>query len=133
MWAKPIAVGNFGGMYELQNSPFFARGVSYLDIVMGELRPGDDDTIHYIKTYRPSRHSTYRAIVKDGEYRFDEYWNKLQNYGCTYEYAKWQSGRLYSIDVPPEADIYGVYKILEQAEFAGVWEFEEGHMGQILR
>jgi hypothetical protein len=37
------------------------------------------------------------------------------------------------VDVPPEADIYAVYQILENAEAAGLLSFEEGHCGHKLR
>lgn len=39
------------------------------------------------------------------------------------------SGRLFAIDVPPEADIHGVYSMLEDGEREGAWDFEEGHCG----
>lgn len=36
-------------------------------------------------------------------------------------------GRLYAIDISPGVDIARVYKIMEELENQGVWEFEEGH------
>jgi hypothetical protein len=34
---------------------------------------------------------------------------------------------LYSVDVPPTADIYDVYDILEKGHHDGVWIFQTGH------
>lgn len=36
-----------------------------------------------------------------------------------------------SVDVPPPADMYAVYKALEEGESAGLWEFEEAHCGHL--
>jgi uncharacterized protein DUF4265 len=57
-------------------------------------------------------------------------WERLQALGCTYEQA---SSHLLLVDVPPHADIYAVYVLLEEGENAGVWDFEEGHCGHPLR
>jgi hypothetical protein len=34
---------------------------------------------------------------------------------------------LYAIDIPPTVNINEAYKVLEQGEADGVWEFEEGY------
>ena len=34
---------------------------------------------------------------------------------------------LFSVDVPPSADIYAVYEMLERGENDNVWIFQEGY------
>jgi hypothetical protein len=51
----------------------------------------------------------------------------LEDLGCTFEGSDAGERRLYSIDVPPEADIEAIYRLLESAEDRGEWEFEEAH------
>lgn len=57
-------------------------------------------------------------------------WKPVEALGCTYERA---TKRLLAIEVPPTADIYAVYKLLEAGARAGVWSFQEGHCGHPLR
>jgi Domain of unknown function (DUF4265) len=54
----------------------------------------------------------------------------LEKDGCTFEGAR---EKLLAVDVPPRADIYGVYALLQRGEDAGAWEFEEGHCGHPLQ
>jgi hypothetical protein len=35
---------------------------------------------------------------------------------------------LWAVDLPPATDIFQVYRILQEAEAEGVWEFEEVHV-----
>jgi hypothetical protein len=75
-------------------------------------------------------HSTYRLVLPEDttEEEFLRDWTKLKELGCTYERA---TRRLDGIDVPPPADIYAVYKALEDGESAGRWEFAEGNCGHL--
>jgi hypothetical protein len=121
LWVE--AVGN--GKYRLRNSPFFAKGLSFQDIVIAR---EEDQELIYVSTMVSSGHSTYRATLRDGGSRplFDKYWEPLQKLGCTFESAS-PAINLISIDVPPSADIRAVYRLLETGESDQVWEFEEGH------
>ena len=122
LWAEGL--GN--GEYSLQNSPFFAHGASYLDVVKAKESNGQ---LIVRKVVRPSGHSTYRVFVLE-ERDFSQWSQRLQEAGCTYERA---TEHLYAIDVPPEADVYRTYDILEMGVKEGVWDFEEGHCGHPLR
>jgi hypothetical protein len=55
----------------------------------------------------------------------------LQALGCTYESGNMDLGSgpvvLYSVDVPPEADVNAVYDLLQDGEARGAWIFAEGH------
>jgi hypothetical protein len=114
---------------KLKNSPFHAKGVSFEDVVHVNREPQSDAYL-FDSISIAAGHSTYRILVSKStelEY-FEKYWKPIQALGCTYEAAQ----DLYSIiavDVPSEADIHEVYRLLENGEENGVWDFEEGHCG----
>jgi hypothetical protein len=125
LWAEPIGDSRF----KLRNAPFFAYGFSEQDIVKVEERDGN-----FVVTGSEERggHSTYRIFlpIETTEEKFTRDWKPLEKLGCTYERA---NRRLVAIDVPPLADVYAVYAVLENGEKAGLWEFEEGHCGHPSR
>jgi hypothetical protein len=120
MHAKHI----FENVYELQNSPFYAYGVSYKDKVYAD---NVDGKLNFRLVAQKSRHSTYRVKLPEGESHeyFEARWEGLKNLGCTYEGSAQSRCRLYSIDIPPKADVNEVYKLLQREEDAGSWTFEE--------
>jgi hypothetical protein len=75
--------------------------------------------------------------VEGGRTDFDEHWQKLLSLGCQFEVTKIKvrpgERILFAVDVPPEVDVHVAYHILEQAEQAGVWIFQEGHLGHPLK
>jgi hypothetical protein len=123
LWANDL--GN--GQYRLENSPFIAYGYSYHDIVEAREK---NRLLFIVGVLIPGGHSTYRLFLKDGVVResnkFTDVWHPMEELGCTYEVA---TSRLLSIDVPPPANIFAVYAILQAGESAGVWDFEEAHCG----
>jgi hypothetical protein len=126
LWAARIAEGK----YRLENSLFYVYGYSYQDVILAAEKDGN------LVVQGPCLrrgHSTYRIFLADGVRvdgpKFKTYWKRLERLGCTYEGA---GDRLFSIDVPPSVEIVAVYRILEEGEQAGVWEFEEGHCGHSI-
>ena len=121
VWASKLS----GDEYRIENVPFYAKGVSYGDIVKTR-KEGDD--LHFTEIIEKSQHSTYRIYLmpKTSIERFKEFWNSLQLIGCTYEKA---NDNLYAIDVPSDTNIYKAYELLEKGEKEGVWDFEEGDCG----
>lgn len=121
------------GVYKLENSPFFVSDVSFRDWVAASRVEGK---LLFDKVIVRSGHSTYRILLKDAEQnqkRWYEYWLKLQSVGCTYEENRSLNLPMLTVDVPAEVDIYSVYRLLQDGEEAGVWEFEEGHCGHPTR
>jgi hypothetical protein len=121
LWAMPLANGTF----LLDNSPFHAYGVSYMDVV------NVDSTLNgfeFASVASRGGHSTYLIRLPLGQSHayFLEFWPRLGTLGCTYEGAS-DNPRLYSIDVAPSASVQNVYRILENLEEAGICDFEEGH------
>ena len=125
LWAEPVD----SKRYRLKNVPFYAYGVSYDDTVI----VADTETERVVQAVSGrSGHSTYRIFVSNTEtlQRFAEYWAPLEQLGCTFERA---TERLFAVDVPPEADIHKAYRALTKGETAGVWDFEEAHVGHVLK
>ena len=125
MWAEPMGDERFG----LRNVPFYAYGASYGDVVLA-VPDGGGLTVREV--VERSGHSTYRVFVTNTEQlqRFGEFWQPLERLGCTVERA---TERLFALDVPPNADIYAAYDALSRGEAAGVWDFEEAHVGHQLQ
>ena len=128
-----VPVEGVHDQFEIHNSPFYAKGISYLDVVEAvddEEAPGH---LHYARTIQGGGHSTYRILIEKGQPSFPSWWERLEDTGCTYEFTEEGAHLLYAVDVPPKADIYTVYRILQEGEDLGVWTFDEGHCGHPLR
>jgi len=127
VWAEQIS----NNCFRLKNSPFYVRDVSFEDEVSIKQVNGK---FIYDSIIRRGGHSTYRILIQEsvrGEV-LKPYLDALEGLGCTYETSEGPT-RLLAVDVPPEADIYKVYALLEKGESDGVWGFEEGHCGHPLR
>jgi len=110
----------------LRNSPFFAKGLSNLDVVDAKI---ENNELIFVGVLVKGGHSTYRVIPDNAisDVRFLEYWKKLAALGCTYESYSGINLKIYSVDVPPTSDVKAVYSILQAGEKNGIWDFEEGH------
>ena len=121
MWARNV--GN--DLYEIQNTPFFAKGLAYLDVVRAELREG---SLTVIEAVTPSRHSTYRIFVDHSGAEVKELIQQLTNLGCSHESYKTEEWILYELDVQHKS-VEGSFKLLQEGEALGLWDFDEGHFG----
>jgi hypothetical protein len=123
LWAEPLG----GDRYLLRNVPFLVFGFSEQDVLTAK---EDNGALVVTGVAIRGGHSTYRLVLPEDttEEEFLQDWTPLNELGCTYERA---TRRFVAIDVPPPADIYAVYKALEDGESAGRWEFEEGHCGHL--
>lgn len=126
LWAEPLPEGR----YRIENTPFYAYGVSFQDIVVAEDHNGK---LVYRGVEFRAGHSSYRILLQnpDGyeDQSFKVAWAPLAALGCTYEVAK---SRWLAIDVPALTDVFAVYALLEEGEQSGIWTFEEGHCGHSL-
>jgi hypothetical protein len=119
VWVKPVQ----NNTAIVRNTPFYVKGVSFLDEVMYDI---DGDQLVFKHVVRKSGHSTYRILQpnKRNMELFEKYWWPIQNLGCSYE-SKIDQNALYAVDVPPEANIKDIYKLLEKGEQDKIWSFEE--------
>jgi hypothetical protein len=124
LWAERVDQRRF----RLRNAPFFVFGVNIEDVVFARAA-GDIYAFEGVSIR--GGHSTYRIITRaaGSTEPFGQKWRVLEQLGCTYEQGP---GNLKAVDVPPKANIYQVYELLEQGGHEGVWDFEEGHCGHPL-
>lgn len=120
VWVEGLSDGTL----RLKNTPFFAKGLSYLDVVDVKI---EDDELLFSGVRQRGGHSTYRLILEDAatEVQFAERWKALAALGCTYE--SFADLRLYAVDVPSAGAVKAVYQLLRAGESDGIWDFEEGH------
>jgi Domain of unknown function (DUF4265) len=121
LWAKPMD----GHRYLVDNSPFDLYDISAGDVVVAK-------ELNAVLTFKSvayrGGHSTYRIRLPKHFVHEDflKIWPAFEAQKCTYEGASGER-RLYSIDVPPETDVFAVYDLLELGEKDGNFEFEEAH------
>lgn len=126
VWAETLPTGHF----RLRNVPFYARGLSFGDVVA--TRETEESPCTFDRVIERSGHSTYRIRLSEAvsleDLTFDRYWQPLEAEGCTYERG---TERLIAVDVPDHAHIHRVYELLAKGEEAGAWSFEEGHCAHV--
>src|SRR4026208_1081710 len=102
LWAEPVGVNQ----YRLDNSPFFAYGVSWQDVI--EAVPGESGMPIMRRVIAKSGHRTIRIILA-ADARIDpnaqSVLKGVKAFGCSYEGV---TGRYVSIDIPPEVDLQSV-------------------------
>lgn len=124
IWVAPLG----GRDYRLENSPFYAFGISYQDIARGKEEAG---SVLFDGVVSTGGHSTYRIIKnKDASSQFEKYWLPLHGIGCTFEEG---IDGLLSVDIPPRTDIHAAYELLERGELNEAWTFEEAHCGHSIK
>ncbi len=113
------------GTFVVENVPFFAKNLSFGDIVRADTIDG---TLVLTDVVKRGGHSTYRIFTENGchDARVEQLLEELRKAHCDIEPA---TDRLVAVDVLPEADIYRVYGLLENAEKSGIIDFQEGHCG----
>jgi hypothetical protein len=110
----------------MQNSPHFAKGISFLDEV--DLVEKDGELV-FSKVVKSSGHATYRISLKKESTRaqFLKRWADLERLGCSYEESDFLLLPLFAVDAPSTTNVEKVYSLLEHGENDGIWEFEEGN------
>ena len=139
LWATPADESSAPGgrIFRLENSPWYAFGVSYLDDVCAEPRtdtfPEDSGEVSYTNLYftevwKHNGHSTYTVYLLDGRSvesaDWLAFWCQLKPLGCSYE---GMNGKLLAMDVEPENDLDAIETILSEAEATGCIEFQVQH------
>jgi len=114
LWATPID----RRLFRLENSPFFAYGISWLDIVRAE--PEDDGFLFYVKVEKKSGHRTIRVIVEEDSNLVPALVSQLNILGCTCEDA---FPRLIVINIPAQVELRQVAEYLISTELQ--WEYAD--------
>ncbi|MFJ8938455.1 DUF4265 domain-containing protein [Streptomyces sp. NPDC102365] len=121
LWA--VKLGN--GTVRLDNTPWFVRGVASGDIIRVELE--DDGVLYARETIQPSQNCTIRLIVLKDEGSAAARQTVLETFhrlGTTGEGI--ERFRMVALDVPPEADLPKIRKLLEHGAAKEWWHWEEG-------
>lgn len=129
LWAQPVLKSEGHVFFQLDNSPYYTKGISYLDVVAAT--PTENAQLfNFSRVVRRSGHSTYMLLMDHADVRIPAYWNLLEQEGCSYESASIDLSigekLLYSVDVPPSANMSEVYAVLERGAEAEVWMFQVG-------
>jgi Domain of unknown function (DUF4265) len=123
----PVEVESLWGLrrgegIELDNIPFFAKGVAVGDIV--KTTRGSDGALEFESVVRRGGHSTYRILLiekqPDDPRRTME---ELITKGLSVE----EDAGLLAVDVPPEIALGPVRDYLFEGIDSGRWEVEEGY------
>lgn len=132
VWIEPLDDTDENGVFRIVNTPYFAQGLSWGDIVRVKASP-DGRVFILDNVVSRSGHSTYRILVNSTNQDFSEILGNLRRLGCSFELTNFGDKHLYALDVPANADVYEVYNLLEVGERRGVLEFEEGHVGHAIK
>lgn len=118
LWATPVATKQ----YRLENSPFYAYGVSWQDIV--EAQPDEAGYLEFVRTLRKSGNRTVRVIFQNCRTEDPPaqiILSELLRLGVT---AEGFQPLLVSLNVPPSTELQVVADFL--TEQAGLtWEYAD--------
>jgi hypothetical protein len=123
LWAR--ALGD--DLYELQNSPFYAYGLNFLDVVYAVSRSPEQKP-SVLRVVRRSGHQTIWVTFTDdadGEAR-SERLKSLNQWRGFYENA---DGTSFAIDVEPEGDCEAVLRQLGRWREQAILTFHSGVQG----
>lgn len=115
LWARPLGEG----LFQIDNVPFFAKGIAWGDIVSAsEL----EQELRFLAVVRPSGHSTLRLLIND-EKDVPSVKALLEKLGCAIERSHIPG--LISVDVPPTVPMTTLKSVLDDGEAQGRWGYEE--------
>jgi len=117
LWALPLNSGD----YRLENTPFFAFGMSNGDEVAVS---SDADGVLWVSgvVWRRGR-MTVRIITSDRDDSLEGILAEFAPLGVTGE--GFQQFRLLSFDLGPESDVPAAKRLLAHGAASGRWEYEE--------
>lgn len=120
LWAAPLG----DDLYELRNSPWHARTVNWLDVVMA--RPEtEEEWPEFVRVHKRSGHRTIHLfILNAGQRRTEEFLQCCNELGATYENM---DDRMYALDFPPGIDIAPAIDYVTSLQQQGVagWRINE--------
>ena len=125
LWATHIESDN----YKLDNSPFYAYGVSWEDVVSAPFNSEEGHpTFHHVVSKSGNR--TVRVVfdptIEPGN-RSDEIVQRLIALGCSYEGA---NRKYISVNIPPHVELEPVRKYLIECDVT--WEHADPTYDQLF-
>jgi hypothetical protein len=122
LWAAPVG----GGVYRIDNTPWFALNVATDDLFRAE---ADADGILWAgERLRWSGHCTIRVVPFRAGPLAGSHQAVLDLFAPMGVEGEGFGSQLniVALTVPPDADLAGIKRALEQGAANGSWEFEEG-------
>ncbi len=118
MWARPLG----DGLFELDNSPFYAYDLNYKDVVYAAASNPDHKPL-VLRVERRGGHRTLRVRFNDRVAKPHRILllKGLEKHGVTWEGA---DHRLFSLDIPPKSNYQAVCDQLWQWEQEKLLEYE---------
>jgi hypothetical protein len=133
LWAEPLG----GDRFKLWNVPWHARGLNWGDIVRCERREmeGGGEHLQIADVVERSGHVGFSAYfyAETPEEQRNAVLRDLEGMGAWFEWYEPGGegrGRLYAVDVPPDADWQRVYDYLTKAEERGVLGWQSSWRGE---
>ncbi|MFP2906906.1 DUF4265 domain-containing protein [Pyxidicoccus sp. 3LFB2] len=120
LWARPLG----GGEFQIDNVPFFAKGIAYGDVVSAL---AVNQELQFRQVVRPSGHATLRLIIYDEE-DVASVKALLEQQGCSIERSHIPG--LISVDVPPAVSLSALKPLLDEGEARERWGYEEACLPQ---
>jgi hypothetical protein len=129
LWAAP-ALESGWRRFQIMSTPFFTMGIGHLDLVTAAASEADE-IFDFDSIAKRGGHSAFMLLVVPTEKRFEAYWKLVEKMGCSYESMKIELSigqrLLFSVDVPPSADLEEVVEMLERGSNDGIWVFQVGY------
>ena len=119
MWATTSGEG-----FRLDNIPFYAKGVSYRDIVSTD--PEEYGFFYFKKVLKRSGHRTVRLLISEKQ-KVQGTCKELHSRGCIIEISDIPT--LISVDIPPEVSYEDLLVYLEDGDSKEKWGYEEACLG----
>jgi hypothetical protein len=122
LWTQPVG----GGLFRIDNIPFFAKSIAWGDIVSAIPEQG---LLKFKEVVKPSGHSTLRLIVYD-EAEVPSVLEQFGKLGCTNE--KSHIPGLIALDVPPSVSLEALRQVLDSGMEQGRWDYEAACLGTLM-
>jgi len=113
-----------GNIIDIENSPFFVRGVSYRDSVRVTAKNG---SYLFSKMVKKSGYATVRVLIENYREKkrlVTKALGELERLECRYEGGAIGDSQLFSIAVPPSAAAKEVMRIVEGGCVRDLWDAE---------
>lgn len=115
LWAHPLGEN----LFQIDNIPFFARGIAWGDIVSASRV---EQEFRFLEVVKPSGHSTLRLIIYD-EKDTPSVQAQFEQHGCSIERSHIPG--LIAVDIPPTVSMATLRPFLDEGEAQGRWGYEE--------
>jgi hypothetical protein len=125
-----MALSLGGTTYRLENSPWFAYGISYQDVI--EAQPGEADQPVFVRVLEKSGNRTVRvyldtAVESEQEARQHATLSSLLRMGCAIEGT---NGNYFAVNIPTEVDFDAVCSYLHST--SDLWEYADPTYAQLF-